>query len=111
MDIAQSKGILDSQAFDKNKIKTSMMIFTGKKLDQAIPLDKFINKGSRQDIISLKANCGVIQTFMLNQVLTMPGFLEGFEGDFRNENSKKNKSISGKTLLESIKGKKDQSKV
>ena len=111
MDIAQSKGILDSQAFDKNKIKTSMMIFTGKKLDQAINLDKFINKGNRQDVISLKANCGVIQTFMLNQVLTMPGFLEGFEGDFRNENSKKNKSINGKTLLESIKGKKDQSKV
>jgi len=120
MDIAQSKGILDSQAFDKNKIKTSVMIFTGKKLDQAIPLDKFINKGSRQDTISLKANCGVIQTFMLNQVLTMPGFLEGFDlartkdedpYDFRNESSKKNKSISGKTLLESIKGKKDQSKV
>ena len=111
MDIAQSKGILDSQAFDKSKMKTSIMLYTGKKLEQSVDLDKFINKGNRQDVISLKANCGAIQAFMLNQVLTMPGFLEGFEGDFRNESSKKNKSVSGKTLLESIKGKKDQSKV
>lgn len=47
---------------------------------------------------------------MLNQVLTMPGFLQAFDGDFRNENSKKNKSVSGQKLLDAIKGKKEQSK-
>lgn len=40
----------------------------------------------------------------------MPGFLQAFEGDFRNENSKKNKSVSGQKLLDALKGKKEQSK-
>ena len=85
-------------------------MFTGKKLDQVIDLDQLIKQDNRQDTIALKANCGVIQTFMLNQVLTMPGFLQAFEGDFRNESSKKNKSISGQKLLDALKGKKEQNK-
>lgn len=40
----------------------------------------------------------------------MPGFLQAFEGDFRNESSKKNKSISGQKLLDALKGKKEQNK-
>ena len=110
MDSADSQGIFDSQGSDKYQIKTSVMIFTGKKLDQAIPLNKFLENSSRHDTISLKANCGVIQTFMLNQVPTVPGLLDGFEGDSSNESIKKTKSITGKSLLESIKGKKDQNK-
>ena len=56
----QPAGILDSQAFDKSKVRTSLMLFTGKKLDQAIDLDRLIKQDNRQDTIALKANCGVI---------------------------------------------------
>lgn len=67
----------DSELFDGKKVYTGVTLFTGKKLETKIDLDKFIKDDSGAEKICLKGGCGVIQTFMLNNVLTIPGFLKG----------------------------------
>ena len=84
----------DSQVFDKKKVYTSLTLFTGKKLDQRIDLQNFIEDEDRQETIKLKAGCGVVETFLLNSVLGMPRFLTDLDGEFINHTSKKNKRLT-----------------
>lgn len=90
VNVAGSGQIADSQTFDKTKVFTSVTIFTGKKLDQRIDLHQFITQEpGHEEMVELKANCGVLQTFMLNQILTDQQFLASLNGDYINKSAKK----------------------
>ena len=72
----KSDGIDDALNFDKRKVYTGVTLFIGKKLENRYDLDKFIQDDTNQEKIRLKSGCGVIQSFMLNNILTAPGFLK-----------------------------------
>lgn len=106
--LGQKSGMMpdDSSIFDKRKVFTSLIFFTGKKLDQRIYLEDFIDSEGRMDTIFLKAGIGIVDTFLLNQVLTMPRFLTGMQGEFINVSLKKNKRITPINMLEVLTAKK-----
>ena len=59
-------GIFES-AIDQNKVFTNVKLLLGKKLDQGVTLDRFINSFSdSEQTIELKGNCGVISNFVLH---------------------------------------------
>ena len=90
----------------------------GKKFDQRFELENCIEADPLVQKIQLKQNGGIVQTFMLNQVLTGPGFLQDIDKLY-NQSAKTNKKTSGQQaskdqppnqdIYEAIKGKKDAS--
>ena len=70
----------------------------GKKLDQVIDLAK----NYAPDTIKLHIHCGIVQTFVLNQVLTSPGFLQNID-ELQMVLNKKKQAVTGKFVYDTLK--------
>jgi hypothetical protein len=60
------------------------------------------------DTIFLKAGCGFVDTFLLNNVLTMPKFLSELDGDFINMSLSKNKRLTPAQMYQTLRGNKKE---